>query len=389
MNFARRCWAEINMDALKSNFELIKSCARGAKVMAVVKANCYGHGDEIVAKMYDENGADAFAVALPDEGARLRGFGIKKPVLILGYSCPEDVAKLAQLDLTQTVFSLDYARQLLAAAEAAGVTVKCHLKFDTGMGRIGFTVRDGLDAAVAQAMAVCELPALQIDGAFMHFCVADSIKNDNKAFTAEQYEMFCEAVDLLEKARGKKLETVHCCNSAGIFMCPDYHLDMVRPGIILYGEQPSDEVALDDLTPAMQLKAHVAYVKTLEKGDTVSYGRTFTATRRMKIATITVGYADGYPRLLSGSGVFEINGKPAPVLGRVCMDQTMVDVSDIPNVREGDAAIVMGGTAGDSVNDVAHKAGTISYEILCNISRRVRRVYLEGGQEIAERDYLK
>ncbi len=389
MNFARRCWAEIDMDALRHNFEIIKSEAGGTDIMAVVKADAYGHGDEMTSRLYDEMGAAAFAVAMLEEGARLRGFGIKKPVLILGFTDPADTEKLAKLDITQSLFSLDYAKELSAAAQKAGVTVKCHLKLDTGMGRIGFTVRDSFDEAVLQAAQACRLPNLQITGAFMHFCVADSKKISDIEYTNQQYSLFCRAVSTLRDNFGIRLETIHCCNSAGTFAWKSFHLGMVRPGIILYGNQPSDDVTLDGIRPAMTLKARVALVKTIDAGDSLSYGRTFTSEKPMKIATITAGYADGYQRTMSNRGVFSINGKPAPIVGRVCMDQIMVDVSDIDNVKSGDTAILFGADAADSADKIAHETGTISYEILCNISRRVPRVYVQDGIEIAEKDYLK
>lgn len=378
----RRCWAEIDLDALRRNFRLVKQCAGSAAVMAVVKADAYGHGDAVVAPLLEKEGADAFAVACLNEALRLRRAGVTKPVLILGYTHPESAAILAAHDIRQTVFSSEYAAALSAAAVRAGVTVRVHLKIDTGMARLGFAPDDAEGAARAAL-----LPGLSAEGIFTHFAAADSEAPQDQEYTRRQYALLAGMIDALAK-RGVTFPVRHCCNSAGTFAWPDYHLDLVRPGIILYGEQPSPEVTLRGLCGAMRLCAVVSQVRALSPGDAVSYGCTYRAPHPVRAATLTVGYADGYPRSLSSRGTVSLHGRPARVLGRVCMDQIVVDASGIPEAAPGDTAIVFGGEAADSVAAVAAMTGTIGYEVLCGVGRRVPRVYIENGARVASMDYL-
>ncbi len=382
INPERRCWAEVDLGALRDNFRLVREKADGAAVIAVVKADAYGHGDAVVAPLFEREGADAFATACLSEALRLRAVGVTKDILILGYTDPACAAALAGADLTQTLLCEEYARALSAAAVRAGVTVRAHLKADTGMGRIGFGASDDMSRAVEEMARAAALPGLHVEGCFTHFAAADSALDEDIAYTRRQYAVFREAVDAL-RARGVGLRVCHCCNSAGTFARPEFHMDAVRPGIILYGEQPSEEATLPGLRPAMRLCARVSQVKTLAAGDAVGYGRTFRAPRAMRAATLTAGYADGYPRALSGKGTVSIQGRPARVLGRVCMDQTVVDVTEIPETAIGDTAILFGGGAADSTTRAARLAGTISYELLCGVSRRVPRVYTQNGTEIA------
>ena len=384
----KRCWAEVDVSALRHNFTRIRQKAAGAAIMAVVKADAYGHGDAVIAPLLEQEGADAFAVACVGEALRLRRAGITKPILILSHVDAQNAALLAQKDITQTVVSYEAAQALSEAAVRAGVTVPVHIKVDTGMGRVGFSVVDGAGEAAAQIERVLALPNLCAEGIFTHFAAADSAEEADIDYTRRQYALLKETIDLLA-ACGHTFAVCHCCNSAGTFAWPAYHMDMVRPGIILYGEQPSDTVTLDGLRPVMRLCAAVAQVKTLHAGDAVGYGCTFHAARDMRTATLSVGYADGYPRALSNRGTVSLHGRPARVLGRVCMDQIMADVTDIPDVRTGDTAIVFGGGAADSASDIAHMTGTISYEILCGVSRRVPRVYMEQGEVIRVLDYLR
>ena len=242
--------------------------------------------------------------------------------------------------------------------------------------------------AVAEMAEACALPGLVPVGVFTHFAAADSTAPEDIAYTRRQYDILCAAVEEMA-ARGCTFAVKHCCNSAGTFAWPEFHLDMVRPGIILYGEQPSADTVLPGLVPALRLRAAVSMVKELAAGDAVSYGCTFRAPKPMRAATLAVGYADGYPRALSGRGTVSLHGRPARVLGRVCMDQIVVDVTDIPDVKAGDAAIVFGGGTADSVDDVARMTGTINYEVLCDVGRRVQRVYVENGAEVELVDYLK
>lgn len=387
LEFERRCWAEVDLGALRHNFELVRRAADGAAVIAVVKADAYGHGDAAVARLLEGEGADGFAVSGFEEAMRLRRAGVEAPILILGYTGAENAAALSENNITQTVFSSEYAQELSDAACAAGVTVRIHIKLDTGMSRIGFDAVGNADT-VAAVESVCRLPGLHAAGIFTHFAVADSTLADDVSFTHAQYARMCAAVDELSD-RGVTFETVHCCNSAGTFAYPEFHRDAVRPGIILYGENPSAEVTLPGLRSAMRLKCCVSMVKELPAGRCISYGRTFESSRPMRVATLTVGYADGYPRAMSNRGIVEICGKPARVLGRVCMDQMMVDVTDIPEAAAGDASTVFGGDVSDSVETLAHTAGTIPYEILCSIGRRVPRLYLDGGREVDMVNYLR
>ena len=388
MKFERHCWAQIDLDALRHNFSLIQKAAAGTPVMAVVKADAYGHGAAVVAKLLMQEGAAQFAVSCFEEALHLRRSGVTQPILILGYTNPGYAHGLAEYHVMQAVYSAAYAEALSAQAVQAGVKVSVHLKLDTGMGRIGFTVRDDLPAALEEMAAVCALPGLCAEGIFTHFSVADSLLPDDVAFTRAQHQLLADSVAALRE-RGLSLPTVHCCNSAGLFRYPEFHHDLVRAGIILYGENPSDEVTLPGLRPALQLRAAVSLVKDVRPGDYESYGRTFAASKPMRVATVSVGYADGYPRALSGRGCLSLHGKPAPIMGRVCMDQLMVDVTDIPNAAMGDRAVVCGGEAADSISSIARATGTIPYEVLCDIGRRVPRVYVENGQEVQMVNYLR
>ncbi len=377
----KHCWAEIDLDALRHNFAFIHRTI-GGPVCAVVKADAYGHGDIVVARVLQQEGAAAFAVSCLAEAKRLRRHGITVPVLILGYADPAEAAVLAREDIATACFSTEYAQALSAAAVSAGVTVKVHLKIDTGMGRIGFAARSDWQGVVAELEALYTLPGLAIDGIFQHFAVADSLAPEAQTYTDEQYALFRRVVDRLQ-ADGYATGTVHCANSAAQLRHPEWRNDMTRAGIILYGLDPSDELHFPVLKPVMTLKCIVTFVKDLLPGQSVSYGRTFTASAPMRVATVCVGYADGYPRMLSGTqgqGLMMVNGQPAPVLGRVCMDQSLLDVTNIPGVRMGDEVTVFGPGAPDTANTIAQKTDTISYEIVCGIARRVPRVYIENGK---------
>ena len=289
---------------------------------------------------------------------------------------------LAREDIATTCFSTEYAAALSQAAQAAGVRVKIHLKVDTGMGRLGFPAQQDWRAVVRELEALYRLPWLEVCGIFQHFAEADSLQPDAVAYTDAQYALFRRVVDQL-RANGYDPGTVHCANSAAQMRHPEWCLDMARAGIILYGLDPSEELHFPALRPVMTLKCLVTFVKDLLPGQSVSYGCTFTAQKPMRVATVCVGYADGYPRVLSGTqgqGLMLVNGRPAPVLGRVCMDQTLLDVTDIPGVAMGDEVTVFGPGGADTAADVARKGRTIPYEIVCGITRRVPRVYLENGK---------
>ena len=372
MDFLHRTWAEIDLDALVHNFDIIKKEATGAKLMAVVKADAYGHSVRIVAPILEQHGADAFAVSNIEEAITLRGCGITRPILILGYTPVSMAAQLYLNDISQCVYSPEYAAALSKRACADGVKVKVHIKLDTGMSRLGFDCRDEKLSGIEEAVTAARLKGFVFEGIFTHFAVSDRTETSEDGFTDKQYSRFCTAAERFEKA-GLRPKYRHCCNSAAFCLDSDKHFDMCRPGIILYGLTPSSDLKLkENFVPVMTVKSVVSMVKTIKKGDTVSYGRTFTAEKEMKIATVTAGYADGYPRLLSNKGYVLINGKRANIIGRVCMDQMSVDVSDIDNVKQGDEVILFGKTL--PVEELADMCGTINYEIICGISPRVPRI---------------
>lgn len=388
-SFERHVWAEIDLEALRANFEAIRQRAGKLPLCAVVKADAYGHGAVQCARTLAQAGAAWLAVSCLGEALQLRRAGIELPILILGYVQADCAAALIRNDITVACFSAVQASALSEAACSAGGRVKVHLKADTGMGRIGFALRTDLDAAITEMIAACRLPGLAVTGLFQHFAVADETEADHVAYTAQQHELFLKAYRALTEA-GCEPEIIHCDNSAGVMLHPDWPAGLprerclARPGIILYGYGPSEAVRFDCFHPVMKLKTVVSMVKTMEAGQSASYGRQFTAQRPTRVATLCVGYADGYPRLLScGRGEVEIRGRACPVLGRVCMDQIMVDVTAVPDVQMGDEATVWGGSVGDSAETIANKTGTISYEVLCGVARRVPRVYVQNHQCIA------
>lgn len=383
--FLKRTWAQIRLSAIEQNYRAVRGLlAEGCRVMAVVKADAYGHGDVQVATVLQNAGAEWFGVSNLEEAIRLREADIVRPILILSYTPPEEAARLARYDITQSVIDGDYARRLSAAATAAGVTVAAHIKLDTGMSRVGFFYHDEDSdrGTIDELQRVCALQNLAVDGIFTHFAAAD--EEDGEAFTRRQYALFMNAITELEN-RGVRFALKHCCNSAATLRFPEMHLDMVRPGIVLYGPTPSAFLSgRAALTPAMTLKTVVSQVKTVPAGTEVSYGRTFVTARPTTVATVPIGYADGYPRLLSGKARMLIGGHSAPLIGRICMDQCVLDVTDIPNVREGMTVTVFGEDGGTVLpaDELAALSGTIHYEVICCIGKRVPRVFYENeGQE--------
>lgn len=372
MEFLHRTWAEIDLDALVHNLEIVKSRAGGARLMAVVKADAYGHSARYIAPVLEEHGVSAFAVSNIEEAVTLRGCGISRPILILGYTPVSMAQQLYMNDITQCVYSSEYAHQLSESAVRSGVTVNIHIKLDTGMGRIGFDCRSAELCGIDDAIAAARLPGLSFGGIFTHFAVSDRTPDEEDGFTDAQYRRFRAAAARFCEA-GLPPRMCHCCNSAAFCLDPEKHDDLCRPGIILYGLTPAPGLHLDaDFRPVMTLKSVVSMVKRLRAGDTVNYGRTFRAEREMTVATVTAGYADGYPRLLSNRGAVLVRGARAPIIGRVCMDQLSVDVSGIPDVRQGDEVILFG--PGLPVEELAELCGTINYEIVCGITQRVPRV---------------
>ncbi|MBO5726875.1 MAG: alanine racemase [Clostridia bacterium] len=372
MDFLHRTWVEIDLDALSHNFNTIKENCADSKVCVVVKANAYGHSVKDIAPKLDQLGADSFAVSNLVEALQLREYGIVKPILILGYTPAENADILAKNDITQTVFSTEFAKKLSQNAVKNNVTVKIHLKLDTGMGRLGFDCRSDECAGLSEAIEALKLPGFDYEGVFTHFSVADGTDDETVTFTNEQYSRFLNCIQKIEAA-GFKAKYTHCCNSAGTCIHTDKHLNYLRPGIILYGLTPDKDLELNEkFIPVMTFKSVISMVKTINKGDTLSYGRTFKAEKTMKVATVTAGYADGYPRLLSNKAEVMVNGKRAKVIGRICMDQFIIDVSHIEDIKEDDEVILFGKEL--PVEELAALSGTINYEIVCGISPRVPRI---------------
>ncbi len=368
-----RCWAEISLSAIGHNIEEVrKRLAPGVRLLAVIKADAYGHGAVRVGK-YLEDRVDYFAVATLEEALELRENGIRLPILILGYTSPSQYEDLVAFDITQTIYSRETAELLNREAANQGKRAGIHIALDTGMTRIGFQVTEEDADVIAD---IGRLPHLKMEGLFTHFACADQ---KDKTYCSGQLEKFNRMVRMLEE-RKVEIPLKHVCNSAGIMEFDDFRYDMVRSGIVTYGLYPSEEVRKErlDLIPALEWKSRVIHVKEVGNGLGVSYGATYvTHEGRTRIATVSAGYADGYPRALSSKGRVLIHGQYAPILGRVCMDQFMVDVSRIPDVRVEDVVTLVGrdGENSISIEEIADPAARFNYEMACGISRRVTRVY--------------
>lgn len=384
MNMVKRTWAEISLNAIEHNYNVIRNkVADDTKVCCVIKADGYGHGAVELSQIYEKLGADFFAVSNIDEGIEIRKSGSKLPIVILGYTPVSEAENLAEYDISQAVFSLEYAKELSEKCVEEDCICKMHIKVDSGMSRIGFMCQEFPrdEYSIEEICEACCLPNLEVEGLFTHFCVSDE-DADGREFTNKQYENFIHVRDSLKK-RGVDISVVHCSNSGAIEDYPETCCDMVRAGIILYGLAPSSKLADRlDLVPAMTLKTVVAFVKEVQKGATISYGRTFTADRKMKIATVPIGYADGFIRQNAKDGYMMVNGKKAKIVGRICMDQTMLDVTDIEDVKTGDEVVVFGtGENGEPTADsLAENTGTINYETVCLVGKRVPRIYIKDGK---------
>ena len=368
-----RCYAEVSLKAIGHNIAQVKKRLRpGVKLLAVIKADAYGHGAVRVGK-YLEDQVDYFAVATAEEAMELREQGIRRPVLVLGYISPEQYGEILDYDITQTVYSLEIAEKLSEASVKAGCRTKIHAALDTGMTRIGFHITEEEADRIA---AISRLPGLELEGMFTHFSCADQ---KDKTYCGLQLEKFRRMEGMLRE-RGVEIPVKHICNSAGIMEFDDYRFDMVRSGIVTYGLYPSEEVDKSrlPLIPALSWKSRVIHVQDVEPGLGVSYGATYTTEGPCtRIATVSAGYADGYPRALSNKGRVLIHGRYAPILGRVCMDQMMVDVSHIPDVKVEDTVTLIGreGDRRITMEEVADPACRFNYEMACGISKRVPRIY--------------
>ena len=372
-HLTERTWAEISLDSIVHNMKAIRAhVAPGTKFLGVVKADSYGHGAVPVARALEENGADYLAVACLPEAVELREAGVRLPILILGNTPPEDVPELLALDVTQTVADADYAAAYSAAACAAGKTLRVHIKADTGMSRLGFLCDEAhFPAAVEQIARACSLPGLDPEGIFMHFAVSDEPGLDAKVYTERQFARFSAVIDALA-ARGVSFAIRHCAATGGTLYYPDYALDMVRPGILLYGY--GDPEGRLGLRPGMTLKSRVSAMKQYPAGTKISYGGTFTTQRETRMGVIPIGYADGLHRTLSNNAAFWTKDGFAMQRGRICMDMCMIDLTELTGVGVGDEVEIFGEHS--DLEALAALAGTISYELLCAVSPRVPRIYL-------------
>ncbi|MBQ2847681.1 MAG: alanine racemase [Clostridia bacterium] len=373
-----RSFVRVNLAAIRSNFDALKRCLKPeTKTMAIVKANGYGHGSVRVAKELKDQ-ADYFAVAALEEAMELRENGIKNPILILAYTSPSQYEELINNNLITTIYSLDDAKMLSETAERLKKKAVIHVAVDTGMGRIGFS---DCEKSAETIETISKLPYIEIEGIFTHFACADM---SDKTSALEQKKRFDDFVSLLE-SKNVNIPVKHVSNSAAIIDL-DCNYDMVRMGISLYGLYPSDEVMADrvKLTPAMEVVSHVIHIKDVEPGIGISYGHTYVTAEKRRIATVCIGYADGYNRAFSNKGYVLINGKKAPITGRVCMDQIMVDVTDIENVNVGDDAIIMGkrGDAQITAEELGEMCGSFNYEVICTFMPRVTRLYYENNDRV-------
>lgn len=375
--YLKRAWAEVSLAQLRKNVEIIKGLnSPPTEIMAVVKADAYGHGDEHVVRCLAEKcGVRYFAVSNLDEAIAVRSFAPDADILILGYTPPEYAHEIAMYNIIQGVVSTEYA---LALTKNTPEPIRCHIKIDTGMGRIGLRHDTPQECAdeIAQMM---KIDKLSVEGIYTHFAVADSDSPDNIAYTDKQQEFITDTYDALDRM-GIRLTHVHFMNSAATCYRNSSRSTLSRAGIILYGLHPDISLEIPDgLKPIMEVKAVISQVKTVGAGACISYGRTFTADKEMRIATVTVGYADGYSRLLSSKGEMLVHGKCCKIVGRVCMDQLMIDVSDVPEAQSGDIVTLIGRDGDDIItaDDLAAMYGTIGYEVVCGISKRVPRIYID------------
>lgn len=370
----KRTWADVKLSAIEQNYNSMRAkLPKDCKFMGVVKADAYGHGAVEIAGYLEKLHCDYLGVACIDEAQELREAGNKLPILILGTTPAEYVDRLIKLNVTQTIASLEDAKEYAIALSKLGEKLKIHIKLETGMGRQGFDVKSGDVGEVVSALALTELEA---EGIYSHFAVSDEPEKED--YTRRQFENFLSTVEKIEKASGVHFAIRHCANSGAMINYPETYLDMVRPGLALYGMFPNGEKDKLHLTPAMELKSRIIAVSEHEAGDCISYGCTFTTDKKMRVAVLPIGYADGLHRILSGKIDVLINGQRCRQIGRICMDMCMADVSDIPDVKPGDIATIFGHDGKDeviSVEEVAEKAGTVSYEMICAVSQRVPRVY--------------
>lgn len=395
IDYLKRSWAVVNLDNIAHNTEEIKRVlSPRCMLMGVVKADAYGHGDKYIADELVRLGVNWFGVSNIEEAISLRTQGIFHPILIFGATPCEYAQTLNEYNLTQTIHSAAYAQDLQAAAQSAGVDINAHIKVDTGMSRLGFVFDNGFAArSTAEILTLAKYANLHAQGIFTHFACADEISEDAVAYTNMQYERFQDIIAELESS-GLTFEIKHCCNSAATVMYPEMHMDMVRPGILIYGLAPSgdcERAGKIALKPAMELYSAITMVKEISAGTCVSYGRCYTAAHTAKVATVPIGYADGFARDLSNNARMLVRGEYANVIGRVCMDQLMLDVTHIDGVQAGDTVTIVGrdGNQALTFDEMAERSGSINYEKVCLIGKRVPRIYRRSGKDIGVVDYIR
>lgn len=382
-----RVYAEVDLDAILHNMEQMQHIIHeDTKILGVIKADGYGHGAIPIGRELEKlEKVWGYAVATVEEGLILRRNGLQKPILMLGASFPEHYESLADEGIRATVFSLRQAKELESFAADVGKEITVHIKIDTGLSRLGFQVTEEAADEIAQISA---MPHMVVEGIFTHFAKSDA---RDKTMAKEQMKRFYEMQEML-KSRGITIPMPHCSNSAAIIDMPEANMSMVRAGISLYGLLPSDEIHKEniDLKPALSLKSRIVFLKELEEGRTISYGATYRTSGKQRIATIPVGYGDGYPRSLSGKGYVLVHGVRAPICGRICMDQFMVDVTHIPEAKEGDMVVLIGADGSEMITmeELSEISGRFNYEFACDLGKRIPRVYRKNGEVTETKDYF-
>ncbi|MBU5472700.1 alanine racemase [Roseburia sp. MSJ-14] len=382
-----RVYAEVNLDAILYNMEQMRKLLKeDTKIMGVIKTDGYGHGAVPIGRELEQlDYTWGYATATVEEAEILRRNGIEKPILVLGATFPEQYEAMADLGIRVNLYSIRQAEQMEAAAAKMNKKIMVHAKIDTGLSRLGFQVTEEAADEIAR---ISRMPHIIVEGIFTHFAKSDA---KDKTMANQQMEAFAKMKKMLEE-RNVEIPMIHCSNSAAIIDMPEANMSVVRAGISLYGMWPSDEVKKEniDLQPVMSLKSCIVFLKELEKGRTISYGATYETTRKQRIATVPVGYGDGYPRSLSNKGYVLIHGKKAPICGRICMDQFMVDVTDIPEAQEGDLVTLVGKDHGAEITmeEIGNLSGRFNYEFACDLGKRIPRVYIKNGEVVETKDYF-
>lgn len=380
----RPAFLEINLDNIRHNYKKIRGhIGKNTEIMAVIKANAYGHGSVSIARELEEVGVNIFAVSILSEAIELRNAGIRSKILVLNYTPKSQFIRLLEQNISQSIYSYRDAKDLSDLAIKEGKEAHIHIKIDTGMNRLGFLVED---ESIGEIEKISRLEGIRIEGIFTHFACSDE---KNKDFSIGQFKKFKWIVDELEK-KEVHIPKKHVSNSGAVLDMPDYNLDIIRPGLILYGYYPSEYVSKNlDLRPAMALKAKISHIKIIKEGQGISYGQKYITEKETKVATIPIGYGDGYSRLLTGRSHVSIKGKTCKIIGTICMDQMMIDVSHIGDLNRGDEVVLFGYEDNHPrIEDIAKKLDTINYEIICMMNRRLPRIYIKNKKTDHIVDYI-